>query len=157
MISNSLPRGTVTGTAADEELLFKQQRLGHDGADTAWARELGYGDDQLHRDKNQVAHRQGRLPWTLFSTKLLVYGASRYDSRIRTPQPRRPSASGVALGSRLSMHWGPAEHDSYCTPASRRLMFPAHEQIPSNVIRETIMRLGTDRRHRSLTELQRQL
>jgi hypothetical protein len=33
--------GASTGTSADEELLFKQQRFGRDGADTAGARELG--------------------------------------------------------------------------------------------------------------------
>ena len=36
----------------------------------------------------------------------------------------------------------------------RRLLFPAHEQIPSNLIRKTVVRLGADRRHRGLIELQ---
>ena len=66
--------------------VLKQQRFGDDGADTAGARELGQSDDQLHREKKQVTHRQGRLPGTPFSTRLLVYGGSRYDLRIRTPQ-----------------------------------------------------------------------
>jgi len=81
--------GAPTGTAADEELLFKQQRLGNYGADTAGAGELGQGDDQLHREKKQVTHRQSRLSKTPFSTRLLAYGASRYNLRIRTPQARR--------------------------------------------------------------------
>jgi hypothetical protein len=33
-----------------------------------------------------------------------------------------------------------------------RLMFRAHEQIPSSLIRKTVIRLGADRRHRGFIE-----
>lgn len=71
-------RGAATGTAADDQCSLQQQRLGDDGVDAAGTSELGEGDNQLHREKEQVTHRQGRLPWTPISARLLICGGSRH-------------------------------------------------------------------------------
>jgi len=79
-------RGASTGTAADDQLVLQQQRLGNDGANATGPREPGQGNEQLHREKKHVAHRGGRLSETAVSTRLLELGAAGYDQRIRTPQ-----------------------------------------------------------------------
>ena len=89
--------GASTGTAANNQLVFKQKRFRDDGADAAGTREFGQGDDQLRREKKQVTHRQGRLPWTRFSARLRIYGVSRYDWRIRTPHVELQIMNGSAV------------------------------------------------------------
>ncbi len=78
--------GASTGAAADHQLVLEQQRFGDDRADTAGARKLRQGDDQLHREEKQVTHRRVRLPGISVSTRLPIYGLSGYDRRIRTSQ-----------------------------------------------------------------------
>lgn len=67
--------GAVPRTTADDQLMLQDQGLGDNGANTTGSHELGKGDDKLNREKKQVTHRQGRLPWTQLSTILLVYSA----------------------------------------------------------------------------------
>jgi len=83
-------RGASTGTAADNQLVLQQQRLGNDGADATGPREPNQDNEQLHREKKHVAHRGGRLSETAVSTRVLELGAARYDQRIRTPQEATP-------------------------------------------------------------------
>ena len=66
--------------------MLQEQGLGNDGVNTAGARELGQGDDQLNREEKQVTHRHERLPGAPGSARLLQMGGSGYDSGIRTPQ-----------------------------------------------------------------------
>src|SRR5438034_11333329 len=63
-------------------------------------------------------------------------------------QFRRKRITQNCGGSTKALHWS--------TPALPHLIFPAHEQIPSNRIRKTVIRLGANRRHRRFLELQRQ-
>ncbi|MGH8290890.1 MAG: hypothetical protein ACREV7_18070 [Steroidobacteraceae bacterium] len=66
--------------------MLQEQGLGDDGANTAGTHELRKSDDELNREEDQVTHRQGRLPWPPFRTRLLRYGTSRHNFGIRTPQ-----------------------------------------------------------------------
>ncbi len=59
--------------------MLQEQGLGDDRANTAGTHEPGDGDDQLNREEKQISHRQGRLPGTPCSARLLVQGGSRYD------------------------------------------------------------------------------
>ena len=49
-------RRSSSGTAADEELMLQEQRLGDDRANAAGAHHLGKSDDQLNGQEEQTAH-----------------------------------------------------------------------------------------------------